>query len=523
MNYHLHVQIISRADGRSAVAAAAYRAGVKLIEERTGELHDFTRKRGVVFSEISLPDSAPERFHDRSQLWNEVEAVEKSARGQLAREVEFSLPVELPRDEQIDLARDFVEDEFVARGMVADWSIHDNGDGNPHCHCMLTMRNVEEDGFLPKAQKEYFCRNKEGEEGWYTASELKEENRDDPTLEKVYTYKNGEELTKAEAEERGLGNSDRKSKYPISAKRETNDWNDRERVDEWRKSWEEHHNDAMARWYDRQQTPDENRRYVDCRSLAEQGIDRAPQIHEGAARAIEDRVRAALDHFSGDVHADRGDRRLAEGEDVVIREPITERAANNADIKELEIVSSRWRELADEIRERADEIREALGRLPARFRDIFQGAAARIGLAEEPASIRDEAVQHMGELLGKAEELEEGQDDDSREQLMVRAEELVYVAAEADDLADRAEGRGWEGELEWAHGEIDRLVGDVWSRLYDCEKYELNERNGWEHDDDLDAPQHILVQEEEDLSEFTMSQLREIEEENRWVDEIRDR
>ncbi|PYD46648.1 Ti-type conjugative transfer relaxase TraA, partial [Novacetimonas pomaceti] len=152
--YHLHAKVISRATGRSAVAAAAYRSASRLHDDRLDRAHDFTNKSGVVHSEILLPDGAPERFLDRSVLWNEVEAIEKRKDAQLAREVEFSIPREMTQTQGIALARDFVHEQFVERGMVADltvhWDIGADGQMKPHAHVMLSTRSVDENGFGAK-------------------------------------------------------------------------------------------------------------------------------------------------------------------------------------------------------------------------------------------------------------------------------------------------------------------------------------------------------------------------------------
>ncbi|AZV40573.1 Ti-type conjugative transfer relaxase TraA [Komagataeibacter xylinus] len=145
--YHLHAKVISRATGRSAVAAAAYRAASRLHDVRLDRDHDFSNKSGVVHSEILLPDGAPERFLDRATLWNEVEAIEKRKDAQLAREVEFSIPREMTQAQGIALARDFVREQFVERGMVADlnvhWDIGEDGQAKPHAHVMLSTRRIE--------------------------------------------------------------------------------------------------------------------------------------------------------------------------------------------------------------------------------------------------------------------------------------------------------------------------------------------------------------------------------------------
>jgi Ti-type conjugative transfer relaxase TraA len=154
--YHFSVKVISRASGRSAVAAAAYRAGDRLHDERLDRDHDFRAKSGVVHSEVLLPDNAPEEWRDRERLWNDVERQEKRKDAQLAREVEFAIPREMTQAQGIGLARDFVAQEFVASGMIADlnvhWEIGPDGLAQPHGHVMLTMREVGPDGFGRKVR-----------------------------------------------------------------------------------------------------------------------------------------------------------------------------------------------------------------------------------------------------------------------------------------------------------------------------------------------------------------------------------
>ncbi|MGI4807316.1 MAG: Ti-type conjugative transfer relaxase TraA, partial [Janthinobacterium lividum] len=163
--YHLSAKVIQRSAGRSAVAAAAYRSASELLDERLDRSYDYTAKDGVVHSEIMLPDGAPERWHAaddtrdadraaRSRLWNEVESIERRKDAVLAREIEFALPRELSQAEGIALARDFVQQEFVARGMVADLNVHwtrdRDGEVTPHAHVMLSMREIDGDGFGKK-------------------------------------------------------------------------------------------------------------------------------------------------------------------------------------------------------------------------------------------------------------------------------------------------------------------------------------------------------------------------------------
>lgn len=155
--YHFSAKVIGRGTGRSAVAAAAYRSASRLEDERLGRHHDFTNKAGVVHSEVMLPEGASERLRDRETLWNEVEATEKRKDAQLAREVEFAIPREMTKEQGIALARDFVEREFVTRGMVADlnvhWDIGADGEAKPHAHVMLTLREIDGEGFGAKVRE----------------------------------------------------------------------------------------------------------------------------------------------------------------------------------------------------------------------------------------------------------------------------------------------------------------------------------------------------------------------------------
>lgn len=151
--YHLHVKVIGRKAGSGAVASAAYRSASRLRDERLGREQDFSGKRGVVHSEVMLPENSPEAWRDRERLWNAVEVVEVRKDAQLAREVEFALPRELTEAQGIKLAQDFVCGEFVGLGMIADLNVHwdrgEDGRPKPHAHVMLTMRAVDDTGCQP--------------------------------------------------------------------------------------------------------------------------------------------------------------------------------------------------------------------------------------------------------------------------------------------------------------------------------------------------------------------------------------
>ena len=237
--YHLSIKIGSREKGQSAIAAAAYRSGEKLTDTETGLISDYTRKGGVVFSEISLCENAPTEYSDRATLWNAVHQIEKNSNAQLWREFEVALPQELSRKEQIQTVRDFVKG-LNAQGMCVDWSLHDKGDGNPHAHIMTTMRSITEDGkWAPKSRLVYDL----DEQGKRIFQKINKQGR----------------------------------KQYKSHKEDYNNWNAAERVEEWRAAWAECCNARLA-----------DRDHIDHRSYVRQGIDQIPTIHEGyVARQLE--------------------------------------------------------------------------------------------------------------------------------------------------------------------------------------------------------------------------------------------
>jgi ATP-dependent exoDNAse (exonuclease V) alpha subunit len=151
--YHLTVKVLSRARGQSVVAAAAYRLGTTLRDERYGGTHNYTNKRDVAHAEILAPVGAPDWVYDRAALWNRVEAGERRKDAQLARVIEVGLPIELSHDESVALVRDYIVQEFVAKGMIADFGIRRIDPNNPHAHILLTLREALGPGFGPKVRK----------------------------------------------------------------------------------------------------------------------------------------------------------------------------------------------------------------------------------------------------------------------------------------------------------------------------------------------------------------------------------
>ena len=165
--YHLTVSQIRRSAGQSAIAAAAYRAGECLYSDYYGEYSDYTRKGGVICSEILLPPHAPLEYQDRATLWNTVEQVEKHKKAQLAYSFDIALQNELSMEENIALAREFVQRCLVDKGMVADFAVHapdkeDGGIPNPHFHVMTTMRPINPDGTWGQKQRREYVLDDEG-------------------------------------------------------------------------------------------------------------------------------------------------------------------------------------------------------------------------------------------------------------------------------------------------------------------------------------------------------------------------
>ena len=233
--FHLSIKITGRGKGKSAVAAAAYRTGEKIKNEYDGMVHDYTRKQGIVHSEILLPDNAPLEYKDRTILWNAVEKVEKFKTAQLARDIEIALPIELTLIQNKSLVREYVKKNFAAAGMCADIAIHDSGDGNPHAHVLLTMRPFNEDGTWGNKQKKEYILDAHGS--------------------KIY--------------------DPLKRQYKCQSVPST-DWNEQTKAEEWRAAWAETANKYLAHLNHAER--------IDYRSYERQGItDQVPTIHLGTA------------------------------------------------------------------------------------------------------------------------------------------------------------------------------------------------------------------------------------------------
>lgn len=283
--YHLEAKIVSRGNGRSAVAASAYLSCTNILNDYDGVRHDYTRKKGLVWQEVFLPEYAPTEWQDRGVLWNTVEENEKTKDSRLAREFVPALPVELNKEQWQQLLSDFINEQFVADGMCADVAIHDPypPGHNPHAHIMLTVRPLDENGkWQYKTEKEYLC-IKDGEERGFTAAEFKIAQADG--WEKQYQYKVGKKkvyMTPSAAEAQGY---ERVNKYPKSTKFGRQNpiserWNCEEQLVEWRKAWADVTNRYLEQYgHDAR---------IDHRSHAERGLDEQPTVHGGViARALE--------------------------------------------------------------------------------------------------------------------------------------------------------------------------------------------------------------------------------------------
>lgn len=236
--YHFHVKPIGRAKGYSAVSAAAYRSGEKIYDDYYGETQDYTRKGGVIKTEILAPDHVPERLFDRVTLWNELECVEKHPKAQLLYSFDMALQNELTTEENIALGERFVRDELVARGMICDVAFHlpgrsDSDIQNIHMHVLVPIRP-----FLP--------------EGRWGEKQHREYVLDE----------NGERMR------------NKKGNYVFNSRPAT-DWGSPELLEHWRERWAQMVNEEFEkRGIDAR---------VDHRSYVDQGLDLIPQVHEGAA------------------------------------------------------------------------------------------------------------------------------------------------------------------------------------------------------------------------------------------------
>lgn len=368
--YHLEAKVISRGIGRTACGAAAYMSCSKIYNDYDGIQHDYTRKQGLVWEHIFLPEYAPAEWQDRAVLWNAVEANEKTKDSRLAREFIVALPIELDQAEWQAILTGFIKEQFVADGMCADVAIHDTDGHNPHAHIMLTVRPLDEKGkWQYKTEKEYLC-VKDGEERGFTAAEFKTAQKDG--WEKQYPYKVGKKkvyMTPSAAETQGYIRADKHPKStrygrqnPIAAR-----WNSEEQLILWREAWAGAVNRALEK--------EGREERIDHRSHAERGLDEQPTIHEGViARSME-----AKGFLSDRCELNRQIR------------------ADNALLRELKTTV---RKLAQAVKNTVPVIAEAMESLRGNML-VFRYQLRRIGLGKQKQSGYVNAVKPELERYGK--------------------------------------------------------------------------------------------------------------------------
>ena len=405
--YHCSIQMIGRSAGRSAIAAAAYRSASILDDEETGLHHNYTRKSEVVHSEILLCENAPAEYADRQTLWNAVQKVETNKNAQLAREVQVALPKELSRDQQIEVVRNYVKDNFVNQGMCADFSIHDKGDGNPHSHIMLTTRSISKDGKWAAKEKKGYALDSKGEKIPII----------DPATNQQKIGARGRKMWKRETVQ-------------------VNDWNDRGKAEEWRKAWAEECNHHLA--------PELQ---IDHRSLKRQGIERIPTVHEGyAAREMEKRG----------IESDlcKKNRQIAEynKELTQIDGVLKQLAQELTHIKELAL-------------QKGAELNDRIGKFLKRRSDFKSARSAR-GAAERTGAIGDRQERASTQNDRPAEQDRSPAGEDRKPRIrntdeLIRHSEAASSAAEADRQKCEAEQRRQDLERERAAKEIQQLSKEI--------------------------------------------------------------
>ncbi len=281
--YHFHLNQLSRGKGQSAIASAAYRAGTKMECSYYGEVSDYTRKGGVVLAEIHLPKQAPERFKDRETLWNEVEWIEGNKKAQLAHSYDIALMNEFSMEENIELARRFVEEQLVARGMIADLAIHDPKKAkdkipNPHMHIMVPIRPLQEDGTWGQKQKKVPVLTPDGQP-IHDPKKAKDKIPNPHMHIMVPIRPLQEDGTWGQKQKKvpvltpdGQPVLNQKGQ-PVFRAVHTTDWSRKETLEELRSAWARMCNEL----YEEKGLTER----VDARSYEERGIDKIPMVHEG--------------------------------------------------------------------------------------------------------------------------------------------------------------------------------------------------------------------------------------------------
>ena len=381
--------------------------------------------------EIILPTNAPERYEKREILWNEVQQIEKRSDAQFAREIEVALPTEMSRANQIECVRNYINENFVGKGMIADWALHDKKDGNPHAHIMLTMRGIDEHKEWLQKQKTVFAnaRDEQGRAIYNSKSPMYDPKNSENTSQYRIPVldEKGEQKTRIR---KGKGTEYLWEKISIPI----NDWNEHWQAELWRSSWAKHCN----RYLDMQHQ-------IDHRSYKRQGIDKEPSIHEGiTARKIE-----------------------AEGK-------VADRCQINREIKERNSIREQMKELAKEL---TQIITEKARAIYGRFKE-FRGSRrdtegtrsddGNIGKSADRNRENDKRKSELKGTTGRIYELKRATSDTNKE------------AEETDRKIDTT-----DGEIAATNQRIAELRDTVRQREVDRNERlrKLKERRSASHDD----------------------------------------
>lgn len=406
---HYDIKIVQRSKRQSAVVAAAYQSGDRLFSEYDQRQKSYSEKQGIVHTEILLPENAPPQYADRNTLWNAVEAVESQWNSQLARRFIMALPRELSREEQIRLMREYCQAQFVSKGMIADFAIHDKGDGNPHAHILLTLRPMDGQGhWLPKCRKEYVL------------------------------DENGQRIK--------MKNGEWKSRRV-----NTVDWNDQKYGEIWRHEWEVIQNRYLE-VAGRQER-------VDLRSFERQNNPHAPQVHLGpSASAMERRgIQTNLGNLNRDIVSAN---RLLDSIRRVIRDLKNWLAEISEKMKEQSVREPEEQNLAEVLSAymtlrhdgRSDWSRA--GQTKAQVNDLKKMSAAIIFLQSHDITTVQKLGAHLDDARAKANSLRNQiRSNDRRISTIDAIIEAAAVVRELKPLHDQYMKIGWKSKKEKFAGE----------------------------------------------------------------------
>lgn len=424
--YHCSVKTVGRGKGKSAVAAAAYRAGEKLHDEETGLTHDYTRKGGVIYSEIILCENAPAEYADRATLWNAVHKVEKATDARLAREFEVAIPNELSENEAKALVHDFAQ-YLADQGMCVDDSIHWKTD-NHHAHILVTTRPIKENGEWGVKERKAYALDENGERI--------------PILN-------------ADGTQKVDGRNRKQWKRELV---DSTGWNSRDKVMEWRYAWQECCNAYLV---------DYNKE-VSCRSNADRGIEAIPTIHEGyVARQIE--ARGGVDErceYNREVTAINRERQLLRR----LKESLEGRLAT---------LIAQWREKVKAVHEPAQDKSTqkvySLDEVLHLIRETEQKAAEK---PQEPSRAQSkERVQEVQEVhevqkVQEVHEVQEVQEAAESHQSVSKASEGKSQEVKTEPAAEAAESRQSFGERfrEWNNARKEDKAARAAQRTAEAEE-----------------------------------------------------